>query len=113
MHNALELDFLVERQTFHISGFMFKVQKGLIQSQAIIQLFEPIVNIHSVNTREAERKDLIVPVTRTLFGARSVLTFGSKIWILLPISLRECNTIESFTHNYWKVYDRLTRVHHS
>ncbi len=58
----------------------------------------------------AGRNDLFVPVTRTLFGLRSIVSYGSKIWNLLPIALRECKTIETFTRNYWKIYNRLPGV---
>ncbi len=89
MHNELNLDFLVERRTFHISSFMFKIDKGLVKSPAIAQLFEPISNVHGVNTRAAGRCDLLVPVTRTLFGLTSLVCYGSKIWNVLPSGLRD------------------------
>ena len=54
------------------------------------------------------RSDLIVPVTRTLYGLKGVAVFGSKIWNRLPVVLRECKTIESFTRNYWKLYNKVT-----
>ncbi len=113
MDKELNLDFLVERRTFHISSFMYKVQKGLVRSMTISHLFEPITNVHGLNTRAAGRSDLIVPITCTQYGLKSIVVFGSKIWNLLPITLRECKTIESFTRNYWKIYDRISGVFQS
>ena len=75
MHNKLDLDFLAERRSFPISGYMFKSLNNLVKSPDIISLFEPLNCVHGANTRAAGRNDLIVPVTLTRFGAKSLAVF--------------------------------------
>ena len=97
MHNESDLDFLSERRTFHISGFMLKLINSLLKSRELADKFESIIDTHGVSTRVAGRHDLLVPITRTLYGPESIIVYGSKIWNLLPIILRKCKTIGAFT----------------
>ena len=102
MHADLGLSTLVERRLFHSCGFMYKVQNDQIKAERLLILFDEIGGAHGRDTRASQRGDLVVLQTRTGYGERAIQVFGSRIWNMVPIELRQCNTFESFCRNYWK-----------
>ena len=104
MHSIIGLDLLVDQRRFHIYGYMFKILYDKIKLSVLTCLFETKVDVHVVNTYAFGRNNLIKPACPTVFGARSIKLFDSKMWNLLPRCLRECKAIESFTRLYWKLY---------
>ena len=101
MHSVLGLDLLIERRLFHVSLFMFKINKKLLQSSMLVCLFEELGERHDRQTRSVDRGDLIVPKSRTRYGDRAIVVFGSRIWNLVPEELRALNTVETFAKHYW------------
>ena len=75
--------------------------KNLIHSSMLVCLFEELGDRHDRHTRSAGRGDLIVPNTRTRYGDRAIVVFGSRIWNLIPEQLRVLNTVETFAKHYW------------
>ena len=103
MHSELGLTTFLERRLFHVSGFMYKVCGGQILASKLLLLFEEVENIRSRDTRSSQRGDLVVMHCRTQYGERAIQIYGSRIWNLLPVDLRKCNTFETFCRNYWKL----------
>ena len=105
MHRDLGLSTLLDRRLFHSCGFMYKIRNGQILAERLVILFEEIEEKHGRDTRSSERGDLVICQTRTNYGERSVKVFGSRIWNLLSLDLRNCKTFETFSRNYWKSRD--------
>ena len=101
MHQQLGLSTLTERRMFHACGFMFKVQKGLISANNVCTIFEVLELVHDRETRARNRGDLQIVQSRTQMGEKSIQIFGSRIWNLMPVCLRNLNTIETFCKHYW------------
>ena len=103
MHERLNVDLLAERRAFHIAAFMYKVIKGLIQDVSVRTMFHSLEYVHDLGTRARNRCDLVVQEVRTNFGARAISVFGSRIFNLIPVNVRNSNSLNIFTSNYWKL----------
>ena len=81
---------------------MYKIKDGDIKFIELRHLFTKVDLHHGRNTKAQTRDDLIVPPTRTLFGERSIVVFGSRIRNLLAPDMRTLGTFDTFCRHYWK-----------
>ena len=66
-------------------------------------MFQTLELVHDLGTRARNRCDLIVREVRTNFGAKAISVFGSRIFNLIPIDIRNSNSLNIFTSNYWEL----------
>ena len=103
MHVLLDMELLVERRAFHIASSMYKVMMNIIKDTKLTMMFQTLELVHGMGTRARSRCDLIIQEVRTNFGAKAISVFGSRIFNLLPLDLRNSKSINVFTSNYWKL----------
>ena len=92
-----ELNWLTfsNRVTFHICIIMCKTFNSLAPTY-LTELFTPTSNIHDRGLRSIENETLRVPFVRTKYYENSFTVSGAKQWNLLPLELRQTNTLSSF-----------------
>ena len=92
-----ELNWLTfsNRVTFHICIMMYKTLNNLAPTY-LTELFTPTSSIHDRGLRSIENETLRVPFARTKYYENSFTVSGAKQWNLLPLELRQTNTLSSF-----------------
>ena len=92
-----ELNWLTffNRVTFHICIMMYKTFNNLAPTY-LTELFTPTSNIYGRGLRSIENERLRVPFARTKYYENSFTVSGAKQWNLLPLELRQTNTLSSF-----------------
>ena len=83
------------RVTFHICIMVYKTFNNLAPTY-LSELFTPTSNIHDRGLRSIENETLRVPFARTKYYENSFTVCGAKAWNLLPLELRQTNTLSSF-----------------
>ena len=61
MHDQLSMTNLEYRRYLHLAIFVFRVLKGLIVSNQLAYMFEPVHLRHAVTTRANVGNDLVIP----------------------------------------------------
>ena len=74
---------------------MYKTFNNLAPTY-LTELFTPTSNIHGRGIRSIENETLRVSFARTKYYEYSFTVSGAKQWNLLPLELRQTNTLSSF-----------------
>ena len=75
-----------------LGKLVYESSNNIGPTRSVIK-FTRISEIHSHNTRRAERGDLYTAAVRThRFGLKSLIIEGSNLWNNLPLELKESNT---------------------
>ena len=83
-----------------VCKFVFESVNGLGPSKSILQ-FTRASEIHDHNTRFAEQGIFFNNGVRTnRYGLKALKIHGTKVWVSIPINIRESRTIKSFNFKY-------------
>ena len=93
----LELDVLSVKKIFvyAISIFMYKYMNGMLP-ELFRDMFTPISDIHSYDTRQAKNKKLFVSFKSTSRGQQSVTYIGPHVWNFILSKINPICSIGSF-----------------
>ena len=83
-----------KRIIYNEAVLMYKVQNSLAPNY--LNDFRGIREVHTRNTRAADRDELYIPKHRTQFFRKSFLYNGVKTWNDLSIDIKPCSTLQSF-----------------
>ena len=83
-----------QRIFYNESVLMYKVQNNL--APKYLNVFRSVQEVHSRNTRSADRDNLYIPRHRTQIFKRSFAYNGVKIWNDLPADVKSSSTLQSF-----------------
>ena len=93
----LELDVLPVKKIFvyAISIFMYKYMNGMLP-ELFRDMFTPISDIHSYDTRQAKNKKLFVSFKSTSRGQQSITYIGPHVWNFILSKINPICSIGSF-----------------
>ena len=97
----LELDVLPVKKIFvyAISIFMYKYMNGMLR-ELFRDMFTPISDIHSYDTRQAKNKKLFVFFKSTSRGQQSITYIGPHVWNFILSKINPICSIGSFKKTY-------------
>ena len=78
---------------------MFRIMRSKVLPN--LNLFMPVNAIHYYNTRNTA--SIFITQCRTNYRKHSLKYTGAKLWNKLPLTLKNCNCINSFKHNFKKL----------
>ena len=78
---------------------MFRIMRSNVLPN--LKLFMPVNSIHHYNTRNAD--SIFITQCRTNHRKLNLKYTGAKLWNKLPVTLKSCNCINFFKHNFKKL----------
>ena len=96
-HNSLPCDYgwLNVRHLILLDFgvFMYKTQKGLAPD-VFYDLYHSVTELHSYNTRSANKGNLQIPLTNLRAGDKAISVSGARIWNNIPNSIKEAQSLD-------------------
>ena len=78
--------------------FLYKTQKGLAPD-VFYDLYQSVTELHSYNTRSANKGHLQIPLTNLRAGDKAISVSGAKIWNNIPNSVKQAQSLDVSREN--------------
>ena len=75
--------------------FIYKTQEGLAPD-VFYDLYHSVTEIHSYNTRSANKGNLQIPLTNLRAGGKAFSVSGARIWNNIPNSIKQAQSLYVF-----------------
>ena len=75
--------------------FMYKTQKGLAPD-VFYDLYHSVTELHSYNTRSANKGNLQIPLTNLRAGVNAISVCGARIWNNIPDNIKQAQSLDVF-----------------
>ena len=74
---------------------MYKTHKGLAPD-VFYDLYHSVTELHSYNTRSANKGNLQNPLTNLRAGDKAISVSGARIWNNIPNSMKQAKSLDVF-----------------
>ena len=78
-----------------VGVFMYKTQKGSAPN-VFHDLYQSVTEIHSYDTRSANKGNLQIPLTNLRAGDKAISVSGARIWNNIPNSIKQAQSLYVF-----------------
>jgi len=96
LYKSFDLLTLKQIHDLEVVKLMYKHKNELLPPK-FQDYFTPVSTVHTHNTRSRTRENFFIPRTRTSIGQKLIRVEGPKIWNSLPDSIRNSQSIHSFS----------------
>ena len=84
-----------------VGVFMYKTQKGLAPD-GFIDLYHSITEVHSYNTRSANKGNLQIPLTNLRTSDKAISVSGARVWNNIPDGIKQSGeNHRNECHRFW------------
>ncbi len=94
-HTVLHMNTLDDRRNKHVAIQMYKFVNHLAPAYCS-NMFTPVSDIHSVNTRNAQKGMLTIPRMNLTMGQRNIRYYGVKVWHSVPTEVQNEDSLDKF-----------------